>query len=204
MSAQKPSSHKSKNKTLMPVDKTRLARKAPQKKSSALPVFLCFILTLAGAALIFLDDIKAALEVKTAPQKVVATETIPKKKPLLTKVKKSEKKAPVKVIIPEKTPAEIIAELQALRQSFRPVDFDFEPLFDHMEVYLAQLDETAKAQEEKIIQEISDFRDQMIIDLYKYKFIGNIYIKDKKPLRATVIKVGNDTLLLQLKSGITQ
>ena len=32
-------------------------------------------------------------------------------------------------------------------------------------------------------------------------WIGNIYIKDKKPLRATVIKVGNDTLLLQTKSG---
>ncbi|NQZ60025.1 MAG: hypothetical protein HRT88_21450 [Lentisphaeraceae bacterium] len=139
-------------------------------------------------------------------QKLTVVEVIPQKEPKLPKVKEQEKKEPVKDDMPEKAPVvkETIdksAELQALRQSFRPVDFNFDPLFDDMEAYLAQLDDTTKAQEEKVIQEVSDFRDQMIIDLFRHEFIGNVYLKDKKPLRAAIVKVGNDTLLLQLKSG---
>ena len=95
MSTQKPSSDKAKNNTFTQVDKKRLTRKRPQNKSSALPVFLCFILVLGGAAVFFLDDIKVIIEEENMSQKLTVVEVIPQKEPKLPKVKEQEKKEPV-------------------------------------------------------------------------------------------------------------
>ena len=203
-----------KKKALKPSNKAaRPKSKRKAKTANPIPIIIGL------AALLALVGVFALVKGKDSKQTVAKVEEQESKKDKKKVVKKPAKKIQIKAepkiitqIVKENKTPEVIKEVkkplpkkidrEAIKAELMPPDFNFDPIVEKLDEYIAATKKEDRDIEEDKIEIVSMFRDHLLIHFYRHPYTGVFHLQNKGLIRAKIIKADENDI--QLMNVITK
>ena len=143
---------------------------------------------------------------------VAVAEKAPEEEPEIKKESKKTAPKPVKIKVDEVAVKEIIpqkpielekkpevkkVDRDAIKAELTPNDLNFDPLIGKLDEYIAATEASEKSNEEKKIEIICTFRDNLLVRFYRRPYQGIIYLNGQKPFRGKINKADESKILIE-------
>ena len=190
-----------------PGSKAAVSVKRRRKQSSPILPIVAVLALLLIAGLFM----KLSSGSNNASENVEVAEKAPKPEPVKKERKKTVTKpvqkkqeepavvdiTPQKPIELEKPPEVKKVDREAIKADLLPNDLNFDPLIGKLDEYIAATEVSERTIEEKKIEIVCTFRDNLLVRFYRRPYQGIIYLNGQKPFRGKINKADENKILIQ-------